>query len=48
MNAALEIAKASAGASISHVGTSKVEWDLKNASAEVAKLAKAIRDFMDA
>ena len=48
MNAALEIAKASATASISYVGVSKVERDLKNATAEVAKLASAIRDFMDA
>ncbi|AUT97510.1 hypothetical protein MC47_020385 [Citrobacter freundii] len=47
MNAALEIAKASASASISHTGVSKVEWDLKNTAAEVANLAKAIRDFMD-
>ncbi|WP_339026113.1 hypothetical protein [Leclercia pneumoniae] len=47
INAALEIAKASAAASNSYVGLNKVEYDLKSASAEVANLAKAIRAFMD-
>lgn len=48
MKAALELAKASASASSANAGVHKVEFDLKYAAAEIATLAKAIRDYMDA
>lgn len=48
MNAALEIAKASAAAHTACVRSDKVENDLKYAAQEIATLASAIRLFMDA
>ncbi|MDO2449610.1 hypothetical protein [Enterobacter vonholyi] len=48
MNAALEIAKASAAASTALPRGDKVECDLQNAAKEIANLATAIQSFMDA
>ncbi|WP_455871895.1 hypothetical protein [Serratia proteamaculans] len=48
MNAALEIAKASAGAQSAYNRSDKVEYDLKYAAQEVATLAEAIQAYMDA
>lgn len=48
MNAALEIAKASASASTALARGDKVECDLKSAAEEIATLASAIQSFMDA
>lgn len=48
MNAALEIAKASAAAQTACVRSDKVENDLKYAAQEIATLASAIQSFMDA
>lgn len=48
MQAALEIAKASAGATTAYVGNHKVENDLKLAAKEIATLADAIQSYMDA
>lgn len=48
MNAALELAKASASASIALARGDKVACDLTNAAKEIANLASAIQSFMDA
>ncbi|MEP9191470.1 hypothetical protein ABKT21_04520 [Enterobacter asburiae] len=48
MNAALEIAKASAAAQTACVRSDKVENDLKYAAQEISTLAAAIQSFMDA
>lgn len=48
MNAALEIAKASAAAQTACIRSDKVEKDLKYAAQEVATLAKVIQAYMDA
>lgn len=48
MNAALEIAKASAAAQTACARSDKVENDLKFAAKEIATLASAIQSYMDA
>lgn len=48
MNAALEVAKASAAAQTACARSDKVENDLKYAAQEVATLAEAIQAYMDA
>ncbi|WP_373963984.1 hypothetical protein [Kosakonia sacchari] len=47
MQAALEIAKSSAGASVANPHSDKVEQDLKNAAEQIERLANAIQAAMN-
>ena len=48
MDAALEIAKASVGASTANGRSDKAEYDLKYVAQEISTLANAIQSYMDA